>query len=397
MSLRVAVWIVLVVAAGDAAAAVRVFEPFAHVAGLFERGRGAAFEARDGDRRDDRALSLALGLDAQRSGASGDVDASVFALAQDPASSVDRSLFGAARLRATRLLNATWRLSLDETARAQRGRRLALSDWQHNQASVALERRSASGRTLTLVLADRRRGVPGEPALGFARQTLEVALGLPLGARHELQLQAGPQRFVARAGDGTRLGGAAELLRVGARGVLAVRVAWTEPLAESAATGAASSAPGVPPPDRSPGAFVAANPALSPRAAPLSPPAAPDEPRAGLLSEGLIVDPAEDGLDDWDLGRRKQELLALGSWRLGERTSLALVARLARERGPDRLAASGAPRVAQERASLRVSLREPMASHVTLVVQAAWQGRRDARPGYAYSRLAVSAGFELRP
>ncbi len=395
MSLRAVCWISLFACAAQPLAAQRAWQPSLHAVASLERGRGSAFEARDSTRRDDDALSLGVGLDGRHGGARGAVELAALALAHDPASRSERGLFAALRLRATRTLSPTWRLSLDESARLQRGRRLAFSDWQRIESRVALERRGATGRMLGLALGDRRRGVPGESALGFARQALDVSCGLPLGARHELQLQLGPQRFVAQAGVGTRLLAAAELVRVGRGGALALRAAWTEPLSESSA---ATQAPGAVPPGRAPGTFVAGNAALSPGApATRSSPSAADAPRAGLLGEGLIVDPAEDELDDWDLGRRKQELLALGSWRLGARASLGVAARLVRERGPDRLAPAGAPRVVQERASLRVSLRHPVAARATLIAQAAWQGRRDARPGYAYSRLAVSAGFELRP
>lgn len=391
MNLRVAGLAGLCVWSCASAVAQTTWQPALHLAGSFERGRGAAFDAQDRERGDDGAFSLGFALDGRRRGAEGGFDASLFVLAHDPAASADRGLFAAARVRATRELGPGWRLVFDDAAKLQRRDRLALSDLQRNEAALGVERRAPSGRTLGLTLADRRRSVLDASGLGFERQALTVALGLPLGARQELQVQLGAQRFAADAGSGRRASIAAEFVRAGAGGVVAVRAGWLEPLSETRA-GGATQAPGLPAADRPPGSFLGSS--LTPGRFAGGAPASP--PPAGLLGEGLLVDPLEADEDDWDLGRRKQELLALGSWRLGARVTVALRARLVRQRGPDLLNARGA-RVEEDGASLRLVVRRRLSARAALLVQAAFQARRDARPGFDYDRTVVAAGLEFRP
>lgn len=391
-------WLALALTAvcGTPAAAQAVWQPSFHLVGSLDRGRGEAFDAR-GDLRDDSAASLGFGLDGRRDAGRGGFQAGLFVLAHDPASSSDRGLFAAGRLRVTHGFGTGWRFTLDDVAKLQRRDRLELSDLERNELALGIERRFESGRRLGLTFSDRRRGVHAAAVLGFERQALVTSFGVPLTPGRELQFQLGPQRFAADTARGWRFGFAAELLGADRRGAFALRASWLEPLSETRRV--ATLGPSGVSPDSAVGpavnfAGVAAGTARGAMAPPLPEPA---EPEAGLLGEGLIVDPLESDEDDWDLGRRKQELLVLGSWRLGERATLAALVRLVRERGPDLLSADPFALVAQERWTARLLWRRRLAKHATFVLQGAWQGRSDARPGFDYSRLAAAASLEIRP
>jgi hypothetical protein len=403
MRLRVAVLLVWGANACVAVSAQGTWQPAFHLAGSLEHGQGAAFEALDDTPRRDAAASLGFALDGRERAPWGGLDASLFALAHDPTAPADRGLFASARVRLTREWAGGWRLVFDDAAKLQRRKRLAFSDLQRNEAALGLERRASSGRTLGLTLADRRRGVQGAPELGFERQALTASLGLPLGARRDLQVSLGAQRFASDAGRGRRAAFAAELVQAGARGAFALRLGWLEPLSESGLAGATST-PGRPTAERPPGSFLGFGVAPGARASfapsasgPLPGAPEPSAPAAlGLLGEGLLVDPLEGDEDDWDLGRRKQELLALGSWRLGPRLTLVARARLVRQRGPDLLEARGA-RADVDGAALRVALRRSLSAHADLVFQGAFQARRDVRPGFDYTRSVLALSLELRP
>ena len=130
---------------------------------------------------------------------------------------------------------------------------------------------------------------------------------------------------------------------------------------------------------------------------PPSPDAAVRAPASveGLLGPSLIVDPLEDDENDWDIGLRKQQFVAVAARAFG-RTTISAELRADIERGPDLLSPTPST-VARERLAARLSARRSLGAKWALLAQGGWQQLDDDRPGRGYSHGLVSFGVELRP
>jgi hypothetical protein len=381
-------------AAELASAAEAAWTPSLYVMGTFDERRGEAFSAPELDRRH-AAPSLGVGLDGRGQGEHGQWLGSLFTLVHDPATSAQRGFVMAGRVRGTRELGPSWRLTLEDSAKLLRRDQLELPGFERNEVVMGLERRVPGEPRWGLQLADRRRHVGDEPRLGFSRQSLAASVGFELRPGRELVLSAAAQRFRADTARGHRLASSLEWLKVSAQGVVALRLAWVEPLGTRDSTLRTNGGP-TPPTTTNPPWFIPSEdpPPVDP---PTVDPPTMSEPSDGLLGESLFVDPIENDGDDWDFGRRKQEAVGIVSRRLGERATLGLLVRATRERGPDLLNPDSLEPVKEERILTRLSLWHHLKGRAAVVVQLGWQARRDLRPASDFSRLVVAAGVQIRP
>jgi len=368
-------------------------QPSISVLGTSEHGSGAAYAPpRDGLKRDD-AASVALGLDGRTILPGGRLEASLFALAHDPLSADDRGLYFAGRARGSFGGNSSrWILRFEDSARVQRRDTPTLSDFQRNEIWLELERATAlSGPNVSLRIGDRRRSVRGEAIQDFDRQALLGAVTWGGPERRVWRLEVGPQRYSTDAAQGWRLVGGFEMVGTFGASRTALRFTWTEPLRDLirgvSGVGEPTTLP-VPPP---------LPPTTPTPGSPVGPSRSPIL-REGLLGPSLVVDPLESDEGDWDFGRRKQEIVALASRRLGGHFWVTAEMRAQLERGPDLTAA--APErasVRRERLSVRLHLRRELNDRTALVAQGGWQSLHDNRPGLSFSRGLVCLGVELRP
>ena len=404
------VFLWLAASAGAQEAEQGYLQPSISVFGLSEHADGPAY-ASPNEAPPGLAAAAAAGLDARRRFRNGGMQATAFALVQDPFSDDDRGLFAAGRWRASLRTKSGWRLLLDDSARLQRRGTGPLSDFQRNDLVLGLEHVAASGSSIGLRVGDRRRAVQDAPHLDFDRQSIAGSFTWGRPGTQQWRVEAGPQFYSTDADDGSRLAVTAEWSGRAARWNAAVRVTWLEPFdglglsSPSSALATDTAPPAAPAP-----APTATPPPLAP--APTPPPPVPTPmpptptsaertftaapPREGLLGPSLIVDPLEDDEGDWDFGRRKQEIVAFVSRSFGPRYSLTAELRADIERGPD-LLAPAAPDVRRERLAARLHLRRTLGSRWVALGQAGWQNVSDNRPGLAYSRGVFSIGLEFRP
>jgi hypothetical protein len=369
--------------------------------GVSEHGSGAAYAVPGNELDRDLGLCLGAGLDGRGQWGDGGIDWSAFGFVHDPRPDGHGGLLAAARARGSDGLGGAWRLRFDASGRVQRRDTTALSDFARSDLSLGIEHQ---GRvTLGARVGDRRRSAR-EDTLGFDRQSFLVSAtwGAPGGQR--LRVEAGPQRAHAPTAVGSRMAGTVEwAARLGAW-TAAVRATWMEPFDARRRDVAGGSFQTVLPP-----AFPA--PTLPPTVPPVPPPTglgpaaldpgAPDAavraatPMEGLLGPALIVDPLEDDENDWDVGLRKQQLVAVATRAFG-RTTVSAELRADIERGPDLLSPT-ASRVARERLAARLTTRRAVGAKWALLAQGGWQQLDDDRPGRGYSHGLVSFGVELRP
>lgn len=360
--------------------------------GVSEHAGGEAFDESGLDRG--LALCVGAGLDGRGQWSGGAVDWSVAGFAYDPTPSGHDGLLAAARVRGFDDLGGGWRLRFDASGRVQRRDTATLSDFERSDLSVGLERR---GRVvLGLRAGDRRRSVR-EDTLAFDRQSLlaSATWGEPGG--HRWRVEAGPQVAHAPTARGFRLAGTVEWARRLGGVTAAVRGTWFEPWGARRRGDAGGSFESV-----LPTAFPAP-PALPPAPPPAGTGTAvgtPDAARTasfeGLLGPALIVDPLEDDENDWDLGLRKQQVVAVAA-RAFARTTLSAELRADFERGPDLLSPVAFADVRRTRLAARLTARRTLGAKWALLAQGGWQQLDDDRPGRGYSHGLVSLGVELRP
>lgn len=381
----------LPVARVPAAADESFVRPSLSVLGVSECGRGEACDV---------APNVGAGLDGRGLFGGGRVDWSAFAFAHDPTTADERGFFAAARARGFTDLGETVRLRFDASGRLQRRETATLSDFERSDVSLTLERRF-DGAAIGVRLGDRRRSVR-DSDLGFSRQSFLGSLTWGSGGS-QWRLEAGPQRGSAVTAGQWRLLGTAEWAGRLSSWTAAVRATWIEPIegrvADAAAAPELTSFPVVPVPAPGPGGDP--NPLPPPVPTPVvdtgprTGATTADASREGLLGPALVVDPLEDDENDWDIGLRKQQVVAFVT-RTFPRTSLTAEVRLDVERGPDRLS-PGSADVERERLAARVHLRRALGTRWAFLAQGGWQRLNDARPGLGYSHGLVSAGIELRP
>lgn len=354
--------------------------------GLLEDASGASF-ASDAER--DLALCVGAGLDARARWDGGGLDGSAYLFANNPTPEGHDGLLAALRARGFDDLGGAWRLRFDASGRLQRRETATLSDYQRSDLSLGVDRKGAV--TLGVRVADRRRSVR-DGTLDLDRQSLLVsaAWGAPLG--HRFRVEAGPQVAHAPTARGWRVSGTVEWAARPGGWTTAVRGTWLEPFDSRRRSATA-------------GTFDVLVPPAFP--APLPPPITPPDPTAvqppvrvpppvdGLLGPSLVVDPQEDDENDWDIGLRKQQLVAVAARTFG-RTSLSAELRAEFERGPDLLSPQ-APRMERERLAARVGVRRAVGARWALLAQGGWQRLDDDRPGRGYSHGLLSFGVELRP
>lgn len=369
--------------------------------GVSEHASGAAYALPENDFDRGLALCLGAGLDGRAQWEDGALDWSALAFVHDPTPDGHDGLFAAARFRGADGLGGAWRLRFDGSGRLQRRDTATLSDFERSDVSLGVER---AGRvTLGARIGDRRRSVR-EQTLGFDRQSLLVSATWGSTGGHRFRVEAGPQVAHASTARGSRVSGTVEwAARLGAFTV-ALRGAWLEPFGARRREAAGSLTSVLPPGFPSPP--VLPNPLPSP---PVTPPPTSPPPDAlvptdaatrtasveGLLGPALIVDPLEDDENDWDIGLRKQQLVAVATRAFGP-TTVSVELRADLERGPDLL--SPVPsEVSRERLAARLHARRALSRKWALLAQGGWQQLDDDRPGRGYSHGLVSLGVELRP
>lgn len=360
--------------------------------GVSESGSGAAFEGPDA-LPEGFSLCLGAGLDGHGQWGGGAVDWSALGFVYDPTPGGHDGLFTAARARGFEDLGGAWRLRFDVSGRLQRRETATLSDYQRSDVSAGVERKG--GVTVGVRVGDRRRSVRDE-TLDFDRQSLLASATWGSPGAHHWRAEVGPQRTHAPTAHGWRIAGTLQwAARLGAW-TAAVRGSWLEPFDSARVIGSGGSLePLLPVP------FPA--PLPPPGATHVTPPIPPGPgapfrgtlPVDGLLGPSLIVDPQEDDENDWDIGLRKQQVVAVAT-RAFARTAISAELRAERERGPDLLSPL-APHMERERVAARLSVRRALGAKWALLAQAGWQQLDDDRPGRGYSHGLVSFGVELRP
>jgi hypothetical protein len=356
--------------------------------GVSEHGSGAAYTVPGNELDRDLGLCLGAGLDGRGQWGGGSVDWSAFGFVHDPTPDGHDGLFVAARARGSDDLGGAWRLRFDGAGRVQRRETARLSDFERSDLSLGVERR---GRvTLGARVGDRRRSVR-EETLGFDRQSLLVSATWGATGGHRFRAEAGPQRAHAPTAVGSRLSGTVEwAARIGAW-TAAVRASWFEPFDARRRDVTGGSFQAV-----LPTVFPVPPSGTGPAVEPPSPDATVRAPSVeGLLGPALIVDPLEDDENDWDIGLRKQQVVAVASRAFG-RTTIGAELRADIERGPDLLSPTPST-VARERLAARLTARRTLGPKWALLAQGGWQQLDDDRPGRGYSHGLVSFGVELRP
>lgn len=358
-----------------------------------EQGSGTAYAPPADDLTRPLAVSVGAGLDGRGQWGGGGLDWSALAFVHDPADDENRGVFAAARARGWSDLGAAWRLRFDASGRLQRRETATLSDFERSDVSLGIDRKG-DGATLGLRVADRRRWVR-ESTLGFDRQSVlaSATWGAPGG--HRWRVEAGPQSAHAPTAQQWRLSGAVEWAGGIGSWTAGVRATWLEPLGVARGPDGTAGVPGA----LLPGAFP-----TPPAAVPTAPPVEPglagsaartSSPGEGLLGPALIVDPLEDDENDWDIGLRKQQIVAVAT-RAFARTTITGALRVENERGPD-LLSSGARDVERVRLAARLHVRHALGSRWALLAQGGWQRLDDDRPRVGYSHGLATIGIELRP
>lgn len=395
----IAALLLLPAAARAADAGGSYVRPTFSLQGVSEHASGASFEgASDAER--DLALCVGAGLDGRGQWNGGGVDLSAFAFANNPTPGGHDGFFAAARARGFDDLGEAWRLRFDASGRLQRRETATLSDYERSDLSLGLDRKGAV--TLGLRVGDRRRSVR-DRTLDFDRQSLlaSATWGAPGG--HRFRVEAGPQVAHAPTARGWRVSGTLEWAARLGGWTTAVRGTWLEPFDSSRRGVRSGSFDALVPP-----AFPAPLPMPVPIPGPPSPTAlTPLDPTTtqppvrmmppvdGLLGPSLIVDPQEDDENDWDIGLRKQQLVAVAS-RVFARTVVSAELRAEVERGPDLLSPLAAP-MERDRLAARLGVRRAVGTRWALLAQGGWQRLDDDRPGRGYSHGLLSLGVELRP
>jgi hypothetical protein len=357
--------------------------------GVSEHGSGAAYAVPGNELDRDLGLCLGAGVDGRGQWGDGGIDWSAFGFVHDPRPDGYGGLLAAARARGSDGLGGAWRLRFDASGRAQRRENEAPWDFARGDLSLGIERQG--GVTLGARVGDRRRTVR-EETLGFDRQSLLVSATWGAPGGHRFRVEAGPQRAHAPTAEGSRVSATVEwAARIGGW-TAAVRASWFEPFNAHRR-------------DVTGGSFQSVLPTAFPvppsGTGPAVEPPSPDTPvRAtasveGLLGPALIVDPLEDDENDWDIGLRKQQVVAVASRAFG-RTTIGAELRADIERGPDLLSPTPST-VARERVAARLTARRTLGPRWALLAQGGWQQLDDDRPGRGYSHGLVSFGVELRP
>jgi hypothetical protein len=359
--------------------------------GVSEHASGAAFEGADA-LPEGFSLCLGAGLDGHGEWNGGGVDWSALGFVYDPTPHGHDGLFAAARARGFDDLGGAWRLRFDASGRLQRRETATLSDYQRSEVSLGVDRKG--GVTFGARVGDRRRWVR-DGTLGFDRQSLLVSATWGAAGGHHWRAEVGPQRTHAPTARGWRVASTLQwTARLGAW-TTAVRGSWLEPFDSARATGTGGTfepllpVPFPAPLPPSPTSVTLPDPPV------VEPPFRVTLPVDGLLGPSLIVDPQEDDENDWDIGLRKQQLVAVVT-RAFARTAISAELRAERERGLDLLSPL-TPHMERERLAARLGLRRALGTRWALLAQGGWQQLEDDRPGRGYSHGLVSIGVELRP
>jgi hypothetical protein len=387
-----AVWTLLQAAVAAADGGGSYVRPSFSLQGVSEHGSGAAFQGADA-LPEGFSACLGAGLDGHGQWGGGGVDWSALGFVYDPTPHGHDGLFTAARARGFDDLGGAWRLRFDASGRLQRRETATLSDYQRSDVSLGVERKG--GVTLGVRVGDRRRSVR-EETLDFARQSVLVSATWGAAGGHHWRAEVGPQRTHAPTARGWRVAGTLQwTARLGAW-TAAVRGSWLEPFDSARVIGSGGTfEPLLPVP------FPAPLPPPGPTNVTPPEPPVPEPPFRltlpvdGLLGPSLIVDPQEDDENDWDIGLRKQQIVAVAT-RAFARTAVSVELRAERERGPDLLSPL-TPHMERERLAARLSLRRALGTRWALLAQGGWQQLDDDRLGRGYSHSLVSIGVELRP
>jgi hypothetical protein len=368
--------------------------------GVSERASGASF-AGASDLERDLALCVGAGLDGRGQWNGGGVDWSALAFANNPTPDGHDGFLAAARARGFDDLGEAWRLRFDASLRLQRRETATLSDYGRSDLSLGVDRKGAV--TLGLRVGDRRRSVR-DGTLAFDRQSLLASATWGTSGGHRFRVEAGPQVAHAPTARGWRAAGTLEWAARLGGWTTAVRGTWLEPF-DARRRGASSGSfdvlapPAFPAPLPMPAPIPGPSPSPTgltpPDPAATQPPVRVTPPADGLLGPSLIVDPQEDDENDWDIGLRKQQLVAVAS-RGFSRTVVSAELRAELERGPDLLSPL-APHMERERLAARLGVRRAVGTRWALLAQAGWQRLEDDRPGRGYSHGLLSLGVELRP
>jgi hypothetical protein len=244
-------------------------------------------------------------------------------------------------------------------------------------------------------VGDRRRWVRDE-TLGFDRQSLlaSATWGAPGG--HRWRAEVGPQYTEAPTARGWRIASTLEWTGRLGGWTAAVRGSWLEPFDSGRVAGSGGSFDALlPVPFPAPLPLPGPSNVTPPDPPVLEPPFRVTSPVDGLLGPSLIVDPQEDDENDWDIGLRKQQVVAIAA-RAFARTAISAELRAEIERGPDLLSPL-TPHMERERLAARLSVRRVLGARWALLAQGGWQQLDDDRPGRGYSHTLVSIGVELRP
>ena len=263
------------------------------------------------------SVCLGAGLDGRGQWGDGGVDWSAFGFVYDPTPDGHGGLFAAARARGSDGLGGAWRLRFDASGRAAAARDRDAVGLPRSDLSLGIEHQG--GVTLGARVGDRRRSVR-EETLGFDRQSLLVSATWGASGGHRFRVEAGPQRAPRRR---PRWARASRAPSSGRRGS-ALDGGGARQLARAVRRA---------PRDGAGGTFqalLAAVPGAPLRARRLrlvEPPVAGPQrsarrrPWTGLLGPSLIVDPLEDDENDWDIGLRKQQMVAVAARAFGRTTS----------------------------------------------------------------------------
>lgn len=331
------------------------------------------------------AGNLGAGLDGLLQAPTMRTSVGLFGLVRSPISSPDRAVYLAGRANWSWQPSATWRIGVRDSVKFQRQSELSAAGFQRNSVTANVEWRPlTSPFGLSVEIGDRRRSLPEVERLGFARQSLGVAL-FSSTATAAAEFGVGLHRYDAPTATGRRLTLSGEVARFGRVTTASLRYAFMTPKSDRSKPFAESHDQHGEFGDIDRGIFLEQ--------------LAFAGTDATIASEVFVLEPIETDSDDWDFGRKKHVLVGYLSRRFAGGSTLAGSARVQRRDGPNLLAPEGsvlgAPFV-DTRLVTRLTYRYPLTPRFSIVAQGSVLRNTGNRPIVNFSRQLLGIGLQIQ-